>query len=416
MTGADLLRQFREARKATMRLVAPLAVEDFVAAAPDASPVKWHLGHTTWFLEHYLLIPHAARHQRSHPEYDDLFDPGRRPLHRNRGLWTRPTVAEVLEYRRVVEDLVGELVEAGLSPVAETPLAMGIHHEALHQELLLTELKRLFWKNPLHPAYRQPGEASSGRRAASPLRFLSFAGGEVGIGHDGDGFAFANELPRHRALVHPFQLASRLITNREFQEFIHEDGYRTRSLWLADGWEARERFGWEAPLYWERDGEAWIEFGFEGLRALDPGAPVAHVSLHEADAFARWRGARLPTEFEWEAAAGGVAAGGACLESGRLAPAPADAESGGPGNSAPTQLLGDVWEWTGSAHRPYPGYRAEDRVPGDPTTGFFGARAVLRGGSCLTPSLLARRTTRHHLAPESRLACAGIRLARDLPG
>lgn len=416
MSATASLDRFLETRSRTLRLVAPLAVEDFVAASdPDASPVKWHLGHTTWFAERYVLKAGGFRWRRPRPEFDDLFDPGRRAFHRDRGLWTRPTVAEVLDYRRRVEDAVAEAVASGASPDAEAALVLATHHEALHQELVLAELKHLLWKNPLRPAYRAP-EGSLRRTTDPPLRFIPFPGGEIGIGHNGPGFAFANETPRHRALLSPFQLANRLVTNREFVEFIEEDGYRTRSLWPPDGWDLREARRWRMPLYWEQEGDDWTVFTLEGRLPLDPAAPVAHVSWFEAVAFARWRGARLPLETEWERAAHRADPAGAnLLESDRLAPLPADPARAAPGTRLPAQILGDLWEWTGSAHLPYPGYRPEKRLPGDPTARFLTTGPVVRGGSCLTPALLVRATARHHLAASDRRHATGIRLARDLP-
>lgn len=415
MTATRPLERFLEARARTLQLVGPLAVEDFVAASdPDASPIKWHLGHTTWFVERYFLERSGFRWPRPRPEYDDLFDPGRRALHRDRGIWTRPTVAEVLDYRRAVEEAVSDAARRGLDPGAEAALELSTRHEALHQELLLTELQHLLWKNPLRPAYREWSGALRPSRDPAPLRFIPFPGGEIGIGHHGPGFSFANETPRHRRLVAPFQLANRLVTNREFLEFMTEGGYRTRSLWLADGWEAREAHGWKAPLYWEREADDWTAFTLEGRRRLDPAAPVGYVSWFEADAFARWRGCRLPLETEWEVAAGPADPAGAnLLEAGRLVPLPAPAKQAAPGRRAPAQLLGDLWEWTGSAHLPYPGYRPEARLPGDPTTRFLTTGPVARGGSCLTPALLARATTRHPVPPADRRHATGIRLARD---
>lgn len=415
MTGTGPLERFLETRDRTLRLVAPLAAEDFVAAGGgDASPVKWHLGHTTWFVERYFLETGGFRWRRPAPEYDDLFDPGRRAFHRNRARWTRPTVAEVFAYRRAVEEAVGNAAGAGLAPGPEAALDLATRHEALHQELILAELKHLLWQNPLRPAYREPSERRRPKTNPAPLRFIPFPGGEVGIGHDGPGFAFANERPRRRRLLAPFQLANRLATNGEFLEFIAEGGYETRTLWPADGWEAREARGWEAPLYWEREGDDWTEFTLEGRRPLDPAAPVGHASWFEAQAFARWRGCRLPRETEWESAAARADVTEAnVLETGRLAPLPAPGDRAAPGRRSPAQLFGDLWEWTGSAHLPYPGYRPEARLPGDPTTRFLTTGPVVRGGSCLTSALLVRATTRHHIPAGDRRHATGIRLARD---
>ena len=412
--GRSLGRRFRRVRAATLDLVAPLEVEDLVPAShPNASSAKWHLGHTTWWFERYFLEPHL-RGFAPDPEWRDLFDPGRRGFRTDRGVWSRPTAAEVGDYRRRVEDKIGRALEAGLGSNAEAALRFGIQHEALHQELLLADLKHLFGTHPLRPAYRADGEPDGFEDAPPPLRFLSFAGGEVRIGRFGTDSGFGNETPRHRRFLEPFGLANRLVTNGEYREFIEEGGYRERSLWLPDGWDACVAEGWRAPLYWENphDGPG-TEFTLLGPRPIEPAAPVSHVSYFEADAFARWRECRLPGEAEWETAAAGLRVEGNFAESGRLVPRPASRDRAGVAAPGPAQMFGDLWEWTRSPHGPYPGYRTADRQPGDPTTGFATGRQVLRGGSCLAPELLVRETTRNFLRPRTRLLPTGIRLARD---
>ena len=410
-----LATAFLRVRRQTERLAAPLETEDFVVQSmPDASPTKWHLAHTSWFFETFVLGRPGSGYTPAHPEYRELFNSyyvGVGPRHHRpeRGLLSRPTVAEVFDYRRAVDEAMLAAFAAGFGPETAATVELGIHHEQQHQELLLTDLKHLLSRNPLRPAYRAPRAERVPPPATAPLRFVSFPGGVVPIGHDGDGFAFDNEGPRHERLLPPFQLASRLTTNGDYREFVEEGGYREPSLWLSDGWEARTAGGWEVPLYWERDGRGWAEFSFGGPAPLVPEAPVSHVSFFEADAFARWREARLPTEFEWEAAAAALPVAGGFLEDDRLGPAPLEAPAPGP-----AQLFGEVWEWTGSAYLPYPGYRPPAGAIGEYNGKFMSGQMVLRGGSCLSPGSHLRATYRNFFRPEARWQVSGIRLARDL--
>ena len=410
---------FQRVRQQTTALVAPLEVEDQVAQSmPDASPAKWHLAHTSWFFETFVLGRKECDYSPARPEYRELFNSyylgvGPRHSRPERGLLSRPTVAEIGAYRRTVDEAMLEAFAAGLAPEAAELTTLGIHHEQQHQELLLTDLKHLFSKNPLKPAYRKEPDAPRESAPTPPLRFLSFPGGALPFGHDGSGFAFDNETPRHTRLIEPFRLASRLVTNGEYLEFIEEGGYRDASLWLSDGWEARVAGGWEAPLYWERGEGAWREFTLAGLAPLAPETPVSHVSYFEADAFARWREARLPTEFEWEAAAAGRPLEGSFVENGRLHPAPAPADGARPGSPDPVQLFGDAWEWTASAYLPYPRYRPAAGAVGEYNGKFMSGQMVLRGGSCLTPASHLRATYRNFFRPDARWQAAGIRIARD---
>ena len=411
--AAELRETFRRVRRQTAELAAPLAIEDYVVQSlPEARPAKWHVGHTSWYFETFVLGREGAGQAPIRPDYREIFgvsDAGVEIRH-DRGVLSRPTVAEVYEYRRQVDDAMAELLADELPEEVRERVVLGLHHEQQHQERMLADLKHLFSRNPLHPAYR---EASSEPRggAVPPLRFVSFAGGRQTVGYAGTGFAYDNERPRHERLVAPFQLGSRLITNDEYREFIEEGGYRERSLWLADGWEARVAGGWEAPLHWVRQGDGFNEFSLAGLAPLAPAAPVVHVSCFEADAFARWREARLPTELEWESAAADQPVTGTFLEDGHLQPQPAPAAAHR-GASGPVQLFGDVWEWTASPYLPYPGFRPSSRF-GQSSGRSMSGRMVLRGGSCLTPASHIRATYRHVLRPDARWQATGIRITRD---
>ena len=408
---SDLAARFAAVRLATERLAAPLSPEDCTAQSmPDASPVKWHLAHTSWFFETFVLEAGANGYRPLEPAYRVLFNSyyhsvGERHARPERGLITRPGLAEVRAYRRHVDEHCLALLERGaLSPAQCDVVELGLQHEQQHQELILSDLKHLLAKNPLHPVYR--AQAAAGAVAAPPLRWSSHPAGLREIGHAGPGFAFDNEAPRHRVFVHAFGLASRAVTNAEYLAFMRERGYERPELWLSDGFDAVRAHGWRAPLYWlERDG-AWWQFTLSGLRSLAPDEPVAHVSAYEADAYARWAGARLPTEAEWEVAAADAEVAGNFVESGRLHPAPAQ------GAGTP-QLFGDVWEWTSSAYAPYPGYRPPAGALGEYNGKFMANQLVLRGGSCATPASHMRASYRNFFHPDARWQWSGIRLARD---
>ncbi len=416
---------FRRVRRQTTELVAPLAIEDYVVQSmPDARPAKWHLGHTSWFFETFVLAREGVLtregvlerdglgHSPARPEYQEIFGVSAAGVEvsRDRGVLSRPTVAEVFDYRRRVDEAMEERLVGELPEDVREVVVLGLHHEQQHQERLLADLKHMFSRNPLYPAYRD-APTGAGGGVPPPLRFVAFAGGTLPFGHRGAGFAFDDERPRHERLVEPFQLASRLITNGEYLEFIEEGGYRESSLWLSDGWDARVAGGWEAPLHWVRQGNGLAEFSLGGLAPLAPDAPVIHISYFEADAFARWREARLPTEFEWESAAVDRPVKGNFLEDGGLWPSPAPKETH-PGGSGPTQLFGDAWEWTASAYLPYPGFRPSG-VFGQSSGRSMSGRMVLRGGSCFTPASHMRATYRHVLRPDARWQATGIRIARD---
>jgi ergothioneine biosynthesis protein EgtB len=403
---------YRTVRAATLALCEGLGPEDMVAQSmADCSPTKWHLAHTTWFFETFVLRPFLRGYEPYHPAFEALFNSyynavGPQFPRPRRGLVTRPDVAEVLRYRSHVDVRVMELLAGASAPEVAARVTLGIQHEQQHQELILMDIKHLLSCNPLQPAARAGAGQASGR-AAPPLTFHDGPAGLVEIGHAGAGFAFDNEAPRHTVYLRPFSVASRCVTNAEMLEFIGDDGYRRPELWLSDGWAAVQAEGWTAPLYWERVDGAWTEFTLGGRRPLDPHAPVVHVSHYEADAFARWAGARLPTEAEWEAVAAARTVAGNFVESGRWHPCAA------PEGSGPAQLFGDVWEWTASAYLPYPGFKAAEGALGEYNGKFMSGQMVLRGGCCASPAGHLRPEYRNFFPPRSRWQFAGLRLCKD---
>jgi conserved hypothetical protein TIGR03440 len=418
-----LYQDYLATRETTESLASPLAPEDqVVQAMPDASPTKWHLAHTTWFFETFLLQPFLPGYAVCNPAYGYLFNSyyeavGERHPRAERGLLSRPTVAEVLYYRAEVDTAMGDLI-AGAEADGNGPVSalvrLGIHHEQQHQELILTDILNLFARNPLRPTYR-PHRASHITRpvAPPPLTWVEFPGGVARIGHDGTGFAFDNESPRHEVLLRPFRLASRPVSNREWRAFIDDGGYRQPHLWLADGWATATNERWQAPLYWERSGDGrWRQMTLHGLQDLDDDAPVCHVSFYEADAYARWAGKRLPSEAEWEVAASTVAPVGNMLRTGALQPLPPHAPE--PGASPLVQMFGDVWEWTGSPYSPYPGFRPASGAVGEYNGKFMCNQLVVRGGSCFTPDEHIRATYRNFFYPHQRWQMLGVRLAEDV--
>jgi ergothioneine biosynthesis protein EgtB len=394
-----------------------LTVEDYVVQSmPDASPAKWHLAHTSWFFETFLLAPELNGYRPFSADFAYLFNSyynaiGDRHPRPRRGLLTRPTVEEVYRYRAHVDQAVTRFLEGAdadrlrrVGPI----LTLGLNHEQQHQELLLTDLKHLFSCNPLKPAYReQPPDAPG---SAPPVHWIRYAEGLRHVGHDGDGFAFDNEGPRHRVFLGAFALASRLVTNGEYLAFMEHGGYSRPEWWLSDGWNARAAHGWEAPLYWEKRDGRWRTLTLAGMRDVNESEPVCHVSYYEAEAFAHWAGARLPTEFEWEAAAEACPVEGNLLGAGHLHPV---RPRGGPDATQPRQMFGDVWEWTASPYMPYPGYRPASGALGEYNGKFMCNQMVLRGGSCVTPPGHVRRTYRNFFPPGARWQFTGLRLARD---
>lgn len=411
----DWASAYARVRAASERLCAPLCVEDYGLQTADfASPPKWHLAHVSWFFETFLLVPFLPGYRVFDPAFRTLFNSyyeqvGEFHPRADRGHLSRPTVEAVYRYRAHVDLAMATLItEAGADhwPTIETRLAIGLNHEQQHQELLLTDIKQHFSVNPLRPAYRCD-LATPRRRDALPLAWQAFEGGVVDSGFAGDGFCYDNERPRHRVFLNPFALATRPVTNAEYLAFVEAGAYRNAALWLSDGWATVQRLGWGGPRYWERIGTDWHEFTLGGLRPLDLNAPVAHVSYFEADAYATWAGARLPTEAEWEHAAGAAPVTGNFADADLLQPQAADGDG-------LVQLFGDVWEHTASAYLAYPGYRPPDGALGEYNGKFMSGQMVLRGGSCATPAGHVRATYRNFFYPQERWQFQGIRLAQEL--
>jgi len=389
-TPSALAERYRAVRTHTEQLAAPLTPEDqCVQSMPDASPAKWHRAHTTWFFEQFVLTPHLPGYVPCDPAFAFLFNSyyeaaGPRHPRPARGLITRPGAEAVGAYRRHVDDAITRLLAEREAEVAGL-IALGLQHEQQHQELLLTDMMHAFAQSPLVPpvvpGWREPAVAASG-----PARFLSLPGGVVPLGHDGEGFAFDNEAPRHDTLLRPYRLADRLVRNRDWLAFMADGGYRTPALWMSDGWAAVQAQNWDAPLYWRGTDGDWQQAGPGGLASLDPDAPVRHVSWYEADAYARWAGARLPTEAEMEATAG---------------------------HADLHERTGYAWQWTGSAYLPYPGFRAAEGAIGEYNGKFMINQMVLRGGSLATPPGHARPTYRNFFPPGVRWQFTGLRLAQD---
>ena len=409
----SLARRFGEVRAATRVLAAPLSAEDCaIQSMPDASPVKWHLAHTTWFFETFVLARIDPQRKPFDPAFGYLFNSyynavGERHPRPQRGLLSRPSLDQVLAYRDAVEHDVAEALERGLDGETNALVELGIQHEQQHQELILTDVKHLLSCNPMRPAYRKhwPLTPVHPRRAS----WVAFDEGLDEIGHDGSGFSFDNERPRHRVFHEAFELASQPVTHGDFVRFIEDGGYRRPELWLSAGWDAVVQRGWQAPLYWERIDGAWHTFTLHGMAPIEENTPVCHVSLYEADAFARWAGARLPTEAEWEIAARAATIEGNFLESGALHPL---ALRDAPPEGTLAQLFGDAWEWTRSDYAPYPGFVTAPGAVGEYNGKFMANQYVLRGGSCATPRSHIRATYRNFFPADARWQFSGLRLAR----
>lgn len=407
-------RLYERVRQVSERLAAPLSDADATAQSmPDASPAKWHLAHTTWFFERMVLEPHLPGYRPFDARFGFLFNSyyetaGPRQPRPRRGLLTRPSLDEIRGYRGHVDAAVEALLKRDPSPTVLALVELGRHHEQQHQELLLTDILHLFAQNPLGPAYLAGDAAAPAPAPSRPAAYREFAGGLIEIGHNGDGFAFDCERPRHRAFLEPFRLAERTVTNGEWLEFISDGGYENPLLWLSEGRAMAQSGGWRAPLYWERVGDGWWTMTLRGRQRLDPCAPVAQVSYFEADAFARWAGRRLPTEAEWEHAASALEPTGNFADSGRLQPAPAPLEADGL-----RQMFGDVWEWTQSSFGPYPRFRAAHGAVGEYNAKFMAGQFVLKGGSCATPAGHVRASYRNFFPPDARWQFSGLRLAED---
>ncbi len=407
---ARLDDRYRQVRRLSCALAEPLHPEDqVVQSMPEVSPTKWHLAHTTWFFEHFVLSALVADYAPLNERYHHLFnsyyytvgDMFQRP---ERGLLSRPTVAEVLAYREHVDAHMARLLaERGDERELVHRVVLGLNHEQQHQELLLTDIKHVLSINPLGPAYRDD-LAAAPRRPVEPFYFRPRSGGTVEMGAPASGFAFDNERPRHRAFIAEHALGSRLVTNGEYRQFIDDGSYADPGLWLADGWAKIQESGWNRPLYWSEDLQH--EFTLAGWRPIDPNAPVSHVSFYEADAYARAFGARLPSEVEWETAAADQDVAGNLLEADYLCPVAA-----GPDES---QLFGDVWEWTASSYSPYPGFKPLSGALGEYNGKFMCNQMVVRGGSCATSTDHIRASYRSFFYPQDRWQFLGIRLAKDL--
>ncbi len=445
-TASTLLERYRAVRQATLQLCGPLSPEDLmVQSCPEASPVKWHLAHTSWFFETFVLSEFLAAYRPFHPDFRWLFNSyynslGDMPEKKLRSSFSRPPLDSILAYRAHVDAAIENLLQHPAEDEAARRITLGLEHEQQHQELIATDIKHALFTNPLHPAYLEPAPERPGAVIAPPLDWVAFSGGltEIGLNVDPkspEAFAFDNESPRHRVYLEPFRLATRLVTCAEYLAFIDQNGYNRPELWLSEGWTTMRAEGWQAPLYWYRDSETksgWRIYTMRGFIPLEDlsETPVCHVSLFEADAYARWAGHRLPTEFEWEHAAiqvrnrqpeqsvakskdlpisAAANISGNLLEANNLHPTPASPRPG------LQQLFGDTWEWTASPYTGYPGYKPLPGALGEYNGKFMSSQIVLRGGSCVTPATHIRATYRNFFSPSTRWQFSGIRLAQDTP-
>ncbi len=418
VSRAELIEQYNSVRIFTEELCKPLENEDFVIQSmPDVSPTKWHLAHTAWFFETFLLKPELADYKSPNEQYNYLFNSyynaiGQQYPRPQRGLLSRPTVAEVFDYRRHVDQEMLRLLESldqqHLDKLAAF-IVLGLNHEQQHQELMLTDLKHVLFQNPLYPAYMSQQDVAKSK-PVSALNWIAYPGGQTDIGFAETGFAFDNETPQHQVLTQAFKLANRLTTNGEYLAFIEAGGYTQSQLWLSDGWALINRESWKAPLYWVKQAKQWFEFTLSGLHPLDLNAPVAHISFYEADAYANWSDARLATEFEWEQAAQGLSIEGNFVETQKFQPT-ALLENNG---NKPQQMYGDVWEWTRSPYGPYPGFKAATGAVGEYNGKFMSSQIVLKGGSCVSSTNHLRSTYRNFFYPHSRWQFMGLRLAKDV--
>ena len=410
----SLLSSYKKVRAFSHKLAKPLSTEDYVVQSmPDVSPTKWHLAHTSWFFEAFVLSKSIKKYKSLHPQYNFLFNSyyvqvGERHSRPKRGLISRPTVDEVYEYRNYVDKnmlkLFKTLDDKKFAKIAEV-IEIGIHHEQQHQELIVTDIKHVLSENPLFPVYKKSPE---NKKKAPKHSWIDFDGGIRSIGNEGESWGYDNEFPLHNAYVEPFSLGSRLVTNGEYSEFINDDGYSKPELWLSDGWNTASSNNWIAPLYWIKDGSAWKQFSLGGLQKIDPEQPVCHLSFYEAEAFSRWAGARLPSEFEWEIASEGRKIEGNFVDNGKFHPSAALNANGDL-----SQMYGDVWEWTRSPYSPYPGYNPPPGALGEYNGKFMCNQFVLRGGSCATSKSHIRSSYRNFFPPDARWQFMGLRLAKD---
>lgn len=415
-TIKSISKRFMDVRDLTMKLVQPLETEDFIIQShPDVSPPKWHLAHTTWFFERFVLKEYFENYREFHPKYDFLFNSYYetvgpfQPRHQ-RGVLSRPSIQDVFQYRSYIDNYIVDLLsqlegsQSEKTDKVHSLIEIGMQHEQQHQELILMDVKYNFYVNPLHPAYKESKSGSSEKIEPS---FHTYDGGLIEIGHNGEGFAFDNEGPNHKVWLEPFKLADQPVTNGEYLEFIEAGGYQKPYYWLSDGWNTVKKNDWQAPLYWSKDEDGeWYIFTLGGNKKLDPHQPVVHVSFYEADAFSRWVGKRLPTEAEWEHAARDLEIKGNTMDTGNYHPAASNGSAG-------SKMFGDVWEWTASAYSPYPGSKPLEGALGEYNAKFMCNQMVLRGGSCATPQDHIRNTYRNFFPADKRWQFSGFRLAED---
>lgn len=415
LTKLNLLQRYNEVRQFTHKLCEPLVTEDYVIQSmPDVSPTKWHLAHTSWFFEEFVLKQAGNGYKSIDDKYNYLFNSyyvqvGERWSRPHRGLLSRPTVTDIMEYRHYVDEHMLKFFDtADEEKVNEIAVVIeiGLNHEQQHQELLLTDIKHVLSINPLHPVYRK---AEPKQGDIENIKWIEFEGGVNKIGHEGDSFFYDNEQPRHKTHLIDFAIANRLVTNKEYIDFIEDGGYGNVPLWLSDGIATVESEGWKAPLYWEKKDGEWHHFTLNGFRKVNPDEPVSHVSFYEADAYANWADARLATEHEWETASRQVKIEGNFVDNENYNPVPL--QSNGTGIR---QMMGDVWEWTRSDYAPYPGYKAPEGAIGEYNGKFMSGQYVLRGGSCATSKSHIRKTYRNFFYPHQRWQFTGIRLAKDV--
>ncbi len=413
---AATIQDYQSIRDETEQLAAPLSPEDQqIQSMVDVSPTKWHRAHITWFFETFVLRSRLPGYHEFDPDHRYLYNSyyesiGDRHARHERGLISRPTADQITAYRCHVDDAMARLIDTGIADRADVAdlVLLGLHHEQQHQELILSDIKHVLSKNPTQPAYHLV--TTEPARQNSSFRWVDIEGGLVYIGHDKSSFHFDNEAPRHRVFLEPFRLADRLVTNGDWLDFMADDGYHEARHWLSEGWALINQEGWEAPLYWEATSTGWQVFTLHGRVPIEPDEPVCHVSYFEADAFANWAGARLPTEAEWEHASTSVEIDGNFAHHGLFHPAPATGAS----NGSLRQMFGDVWEWTSSSYSPYPGYLIPEGAVGEYNGKFMSNKYVLRGGCCATPSGHVRRTYRNFFPASSRWMFGGLRLATDI--
>jgi ergothioneine biosynthesis protein EgtB len=415
LNKSKIIKSFLDTRATTEHLCAHLEPEDCVVQTmPDVSPTKWHLAHTTWFFEQFILKPKLPTYKAFHPQYEYLFNSyynsiGKMHPRSERGHLTRPLIKEVLSYRKHVNDAILGYIDSidaeahDILPLVE----LGIQHEQQHQELILTDITHVFGSNPLKPTYWNCPVLLA--EETPKMTFRSIKKGIHSIGHTGNGFGFDNEFPRHEKLIHGFEIASRLITNAEYMEFMQDGGYARPEFWLSDGWDSVRQEHWCAPLYWEKEGDEWFQFSLNGYGPVNAFTPVCHISFYEADAYARWAGCRLPIEEEWELAFGNEAIEGNFMDNNCFSPLALQKT-----DTQKTQAYGDVWEWTNSTYAGYPGFKPNPGAIGEYNGKFMNNQRVLKGGSCATAQSHMRASYRNFFYPHQRWQFMGIRLAKDL--